>query len=109
MERTDEHNDEESDEDEVVKAIKAEKNKQRDHPPTINCDDLIVDISFHPSENLIALGNIFGDVFLYKYSNEESKLVSTFELHLDAIRDIEFDNDGSTLFSTAKVCCNYND
>lgn len=92
------------DEDEVVKAIKAEKNKPRDHPPTIICEDFIVDISLHPSKNLIAIANIVGDVLLYEYNNDETKLVKTLELHLKACRDIEFDDEGTTLFSTAKVC-----
>ncbi|KAJ8729474.1 hypothetical protein PYW08_001055 [Mythimna loreyi] len=93
---------EEEDEDEVVKAIKAEKNRPRDHPPTIICDDFIVDISLHPSKNLIAIANIVGDVLLYEYNNEETKLVNTLELHLKACRDIEFDDEGTTLYSTAK-------
>ncbi|KOB76648.1 WD-repeat protein [Operophtera brumata] len=102
VEETNSMDDDDDDEDEVVKAIKAEKNKPRDHPPTILCDDFIVDISFHPSRNLIALGNISGDVLLYEYSNEETKLINTLELHLNAIRDVEFDDDGATLFSAAK-------
>lgn len=92
-----------NEEDEVVKAIKFEKSKPRDHPPTILCDDFVVNISFHPSKNLIALGNICGDVLFYEYSNDETKLTNTLELHLNAIRDIEFDDDGTTIFSTAKV------
>lgn len=95
---------EDDDEDDVVKAIKAEKNKTRDHPPTIICEDFIVDISLHPSKNLIAIANIVGDVLLYEYNNEETKLVNTLELHLKACRDIEFDDEGTTLYSTAKVC-----
>lgn len=94
---------EEEEEDDVVKAIKAEKNKPRDHPPSITCDDFIVDISFHPSKNLIAIANIVGDVLLYEYNNEETKLLNTLELHLKACRDVEFDEEGHTLYSTAKV------
>lgn len=95
---------EDDDEDEVIKAIKSEKNKPRDHPPNIICEDFIVDISLHPSRNLIAIANIVGDVLLYEYNNEETKLLNTLELHLKACRDIEFDNEGTTLYSTAKVC-----
>lgn len=95
---------EDDDEDEVIKAIKAEKNKPRDHPPNIICEDFIVDISLHPSRNLIVIANIVGDVLLYEYNNEETKLLNTLELHLKACRDIEFDNEGTTLYSTAKVC-----
>lgn len=95
-------NDDEDD-DEVVKAIKAEKNKPRDHPPTISSDDFIVDISFSPIKNLLTLANVVGDVLFYEYNNEETKLVNTLELHLKACRDVEFDNSGLTLYSTGKV------
>lgn len=91
------------DDEEVVKAIIAEKNKPRDHPPTINCEDFIVDISFNPARDLIALATILGDVLFYEYNNNETKLVNTLELHLKPCRDIEFDHEGTTLFSTAKV------
>ncbi|XP_063617738.1 WD repeat-containing protein 55 homolog [Cydia splendana] len=94
--------DDEGDEDEVVKAIKAEKNKPRDHPPTITCEDFIVDISFNPAKNLIALANIMGDVLLYEYNDNETKLVNTLELHLKACRDVEFDSEGTTMYTTAK-------
>ncbi|XP_069357625.1 WD repeat-containing protein 55 homolog isoform X1 [Maniola hyperantus] len=90
------------DEDEVVKAIKAEKNKPRDHPPSIKTEDFIVDICFHPVKNLIAIANIVGDVLLYEYTNDETILRKTLELHLKACRDVEFDNDGITMFTTAK-------
>ncbi|XP_045520685.1 WD repeat-containing protein 55 homolog [Pieris brassicae] len=90
------------DEDEVVRAIKAEKSKPRDHPPTINTSDFIVDICFHPCRNLIALANIVGDILLYEYNNDETKLVNSLELHMEACRDVEFDNEGSVMYSTAK-------
>lgn len=94
---------EEDEEDEVVKAIKAEKTKPRDHPPAIKCEDFIVDISLHPAKNLIAIANIVGDILLYEYNNNETKLVNTLELHLKACRDVEFNDEGTILFSTAKV------
>lgn len=93
----------EDEDDEVVKAIISEKNKPRDHPPTITCEDFIVDISFNPAKDLIALATIVGDVLFYEYNNNDTKLVNSLELHLKACRDIEFDNEGTTLFSTAKV------
>ncbi|CAH2066617.1 unnamed protein product, partial [Iphiclides podalirius] len=92
----------ENEEDEVVKAIKAEKTKPRDHPPAIICEDFIVDISFSPSKNLIALANIMGDVLLYEYNNDETKLVNTFELHVKACRDVEFDDTGDIMFTAGK-------
>ncbi|XP_013133768.1 PREDICTED: WD repeat-containing protein 55 homolog [Papilio polytes] len=89
-------------EDEVVKAIKAEKSKPRDHPPTINCEDFIVDISFSPSKNLIALANIMGDVLLYEYKNDENKLLNTLELHVKACRDVEFNEEGDIIYTAGK-------
>lgn len=41
----------------------------------------------------------------YKYNNTETELISTLELHLKACRDIEFNDSGTTLFSTAKDLC----
>ncbi|XP_046831595.1 WD repeat-containing protein 55 homolog isoform X1 [Vespa crabro] len=93
---------ENEEEDETVKAIIRSKELQRIHPPTITLDDFIVDICFHPENDMIAVANILGDVILFKYTNEETELVSTMELHLKACRDIEFSHDGQTLFSTAK-------
>lgn len=92
----------EEDEDEVILAIKRESERKRDHPPPIQCDDFITDLSFHPHEDLLAVANILGDVILYKYSNEENTVVKTFELHTKACRDIEFSADGNILFSVSK-------
>ncbi|KAL2711967.1 WD repeat-containing protein 55 isoform X2 [Vespula squamosa] len=93
---------ENEEEDETVKAIIRSKELHRTHPPTITLDNFIVDICFHPQNDIIAVANILGDVILFKYTNKETKLVSSMELHLKACRDIEFSHDGKTLFSTAK-------
>ncbi|CAK1603201.1 unnamed protein product [Parnassius mnemosyne] len=94
--------DQDEDEDEVIKAIKAEKSKPRDHPPAIICEDFIVDISFSPAKNLIALANIMGDVLMYEYNNEETKLLNTLELHVKACRDVEFNDEGDIMFTAGK-------
>lgn len=100
LQQVDEPNDEE--EDEVIKAIREASTKKRDHPPVIECDSFVVDISFHPGDNLLAVANIDGDVLLYKYTNEENTLLQTIELHEKACRAIDFNTDGDTLFSTSK-------
>ncbi|XP_039313165.1 WD repeat-containing protein 55 homolog isoform X2 [Solenopsis invicta] len=66
---------------------------------------MITDICFHPKMDTIGIASITGDVFMYKYNNEETNLVSTIELHLKACRDIEFSEDGRYLFSTGKDLC----
>lgn len=95
--------DTDEDDDEVVKAIKAEKNKQRDRPPNIDTEDFVVAISFHPSRNLIALATIMGDVLMYEYTNDENKLLNTHELHLKACRCVEFNSEGTIMYTAAKV------
>jgi hypothetical protein len=55
---------EEEEEDEVVKAIKREREKCQEHPPDIQSEDFVVDISFHPKEEIIAAATITGDVIL---------------------------------------------
>lgn len=55
----------EEEEDEVVKAILASKDIQRNHPPAIQVEDNIAEICFHPIDDLIALASVTGDVFLY--------------------------------------------
>lgn len=104
-----EDNDEEdsvnSDTDEVIKAILDAKKLHRNHPPSFTLEDMITDICFHPKVDTLGVASITGDVFLYKYNNEETSLVSTMELHLKACRDIEFSEDGQLLFSTGKDLC----
>lgn len=55
---------ENEEEDETVKAIIRSKELHRTHPPTITLDDFIVDICFHPQNDMIAVANILGDVIL---------------------------------------------
>ncbi|PSN32343.1 hypothetical protein C0J52_26806 [Blattella germanica] len=92
----------ESDEDEVVRAIREEREKQSEHPPDIVVDDLIGVISFHPKTDMIAVGTFSGDVILYKYTNESTEILNTLEIHLKVCRDMEFSEDGNTLYSCSK-------
>lgn len=95
--------DEEQDkEDDVIKAILAASKTPRTHPPDINIDDFVVDLSFHPDEDILAAATMSGDAIIYKYSVDENTLVNTLELHTKAIRDIEFSLDGSILYSASK-------
>ncbi|KAK5646786.1 hypothetical protein RI129_005250 [Pyrocoelia pectoralis] len=90
------------DEDEILKKIREENGKERNHPPPIVCNDFITDISFHPDQDILAVGNIEGDVILYKYSNEGNILLESLELHVEACRGIDFSTDGKHLFSISK-------
>ncbi|KAK9879713.1 hypothetical protein WA026_006773 [Henosepilachna vigintioctopunctata] len=88
-------------EDEIIKAIRQASNKKRDHPPPVYLEDDVTDLSFHPKEDIIAISNVVGDVSLYKYTNEENTLLGIMEVHTSSCRDIEFSENGKTLFSVS--------
>lgn len=91
-----------NEDDEVVKKILTELKKPRLKPPNISTEDFPTDISFHPDQNIIAIGTVMGDLLLYKYTNEENTLLNTHEVHAKAIRDIEFSIDGKDIFSGSR-------
>lgn len=94
--------DEDIEEDEVIKKIITEIKKPRSKPPDISTEDYVVDLSFHPEQDILAVGLVTGDILIYKYSNEENTLLHTHEVHTKAIRDIEFSIDGKELFSCSR-------
>ncbi|RLU18468.1 hypothetical protein DMN91_008825 [Ooceraea biroi] len=97
--------DEEDKQNELVQAILQAQQIPRNHPPPIILEDTVMDICFNPESDTIAVASVTGDIFLYKYSCEETSLISTIEIHLKACRDVEFSNDGRSLFSTGKDLC----
>lgn len=94
--------DENEEEDDVIKKIISEIKKPRSKPPDITTEDYVVDLSFHPEQNILAVGNVTGDIIIYKYTNEENSILYTHEVHTKAIRDIEFSTDGKSLFSASR-------
>ncbi|XP_052122080.1 WD repeat-containing protein 55 homolog [Frankliniella occidentalis] len=90
------------DDDDVVQAILRAREKHRNHPPAIECEDGVSSLSFHPEEQLIAIGTFTGDVLVYGYSDEACELKYTHELHMKSIRDVEFSKDGKSLISCSK-------
>lgn len=90
------------DDEDIIAKILANSKTPRTHPPDINIDDYVVDLTFHPDTDILAAGTISGDALIYRYSVDENVLVNTLELHLKAIRDIEFNSDGTVLFSASK-------
>lgn len=99
------------DEDEVVRNIIKELKKERSKPNDIITDDFPTDLSFHPSNNILAVSTVMGDVMIYRYANEENVLLHTHEIHRKGIRDIEFSSSGLDLFSCSRdksiVCSDF--
>lgn len=94
--------DDDDGEDDVIQKILANAKTPKTHPPDINIDDYVTDLSFHPDNDILAAATMSGDVMLYKYSVDDNILVNTLEIHSKAIRDIEFNHDGSKLYSASK-------
>lgn len=94
--------DENEEEDEVLRAIISEIKKPRQKPPDIKTEDFVVDMSFHPEQDLLAVATITGDVLLYQCTNEENTLMKTLEVHEKACRTIEFTTDGKDFFTTSR-------
>lgn len=89
--------------DDLIKALKAARQKkERNCPPDIKTSELVTDISFHPDSDLIALGNLSGDLSLFKFSNEENKLQKKLKLSKKTLRGLEFDEAGLSLLTISK-------
>ena len=89
--------------DDLIKALKAARQKkERNCPPDIKTSELVTDISFHPDSDLIALGNLSGDLSLFKFSNEENKLQKKLKLSKKTLRGLEFDETGLSLLTISK-------
>lgn len=68
----------------------------------IKFDDLVVDICFHPSKDVIAAGNIGGEVTLHSCSGSDSSCLMTFKHHKKACRALRFSEDGEKLYTASK-------
>ena len=61
---------EEKEEDGVVTAISnAAKAPESTKPPDLRSSSMVTDLSFHPTEEMIAICNIEGEIFWYKYQH----------------------------------------
>ena len=94
------HSDDDEEEDSVIKAIKAAREKgERKVPHDLKVEDHITDISFHPNTNLIAYCTIEGQLYLHEYSNEVNVLKKKSRIHKGSVRSLEFYTSGKYLVS----------
>jgi len=93
----------EEEEDDLIKALKAAREKKtRISPPDIKTSDLITDISFHPESDIIAVGNISGELSVFQYSNEANTIQKKLKLSKKTLRGLEFDDTGASLLTISK-------
>ncbi|XP_029439799.1 WD repeat-containing protein 55 isoform X3 [Rhinatrema bivittatum] len=77
--------------------------KLRDTPEDISFEATVNTIAFHPARDILAAGDVDGDVFVYLYSIEEgNKELWSSGHHLKSCRDASFSSDGQKLFTVSK-------
>lgn len=70
-------------------------------PPDIYLDDHIMDVKFSPNANVLALGQITGEVKIYGYNEEATKQMLTFTYHTESVRQVVFSPDGNILYTSS--------
>ncbi|XP_018417399.1 PREDICTED: WD repeat-containing protein 55 [Nanorana parkeri] len=76
----------------------------RDTPGDITFEAAVNTIAFHPTRDILAAGDLDGDVFVYSYSCVEdgNKELWSSGHHLKSCRDSAFSTDGQQLFTISK-------
>ncbi|KAG8439105.1 hypothetical protein GDO86_005352 [Hymenochirus boettgeri] len=78
--------------------------RQRNTPEDLSFEASVNTLAFHPNQDIIAAGDVDGDVFVYSYScleNGNKELWSSGH-HLKSCRDSAFTSDGLQLFTVSK-------
>ncbi|MEE6478725.1 hypothetical protein FKM82_011977 [Ascaphus truei] len=78
--------------------------KLRETPEDLSFEAAVNTIAFHPNQDIIAAGDVDGDVFVYSYSCLEggNKELWSSGHHLKSCRDAAFSSDGQQLFTVSK-------
>lgn len=76
----------------------------KDTPGDITFEAAVNTIAFHPTRDILAAGDVDGDVFVYSYScvEDENKELWSSGHHLKSCRDSAFSTDGQQLFTVSK-------
>ncbi|XP_038270362.1 WD repeat-containing protein 55 [Dermochelys coriacea] len=76
----------------------------RDTPEDISFEAAANTIAFHPSQDILAAGDVDGDVYVYSYSCLEggNRELWSSGHHLKSCREVSFSHDGQKLFTVSK-------
>ena len=66
--------------------------------PDIYLDDTVMSLKFSPTQNILSLGQITGELRIYSYSEEDTSEMLVFNHHTESVRSIEYSPDGSILY-----------
>ena len=90
-------------EDPLITALKAAKErkhvKDRNSPPDLKFSNEVMDISFHPENNLLGVSLIDGQIDIFACTNEVNTLKKRLKIHKFSVRTLEFDVSGTRIFS----------
>ena len=101
----------ETDEDEIISETDEDEEKvveeqqpdedeiAKTKPQRITLKDTIFQASFHPSKDILAVGEITGTVSIFTFSNEENTKLIDFKHQNQACRCLSFSLDGQRLYS----------
>ena len=70
-------------------------------PPDIYLDNHIMDLRFSPVANVLALGQVTGEVRVYSYREKETKQQLHFQYHQESCRQVVFSPDGNMLYTSS--------
>ncbi|CAM0136757.1 WD repeat-containing protein jip5 [Umbelopsis sp. WA50703] len=71
-------------------------------PANIQFDNQVFDFAFHPTEDIVTAGLITGHIESYRYGLEENENLWKQRLTKKSIRGLEYNIDGSVLYSISK-------
>uniref|UniRef100_A0A8C3SYV1 WD repeat-containing protein 55 n=1 Tax=Chelydra serpentina TaxID=8475 RepID=A0A8C3SYV1_CHESE len=76
----------------------------RDTPEDISFEAAANTIAFHPNQDILAAGDVDGDVYVYSYSCLEggNRQLWSSGHHLKSCREVSFSQDGNQLFTVSK-------
>ncbi|KAJ8404553.1 hypothetical protein AAFF_G00338200 [Aldrovandia affinis] len=76
----------------------------RETPEDIRFEAIVNTLAFHPTRDVLAAGDIDGDIYVYSYScmEGENKELWSSGHHLKSCRELAFSHDGQKLFSVSK-------
>ncbi|KAJ8266118.1 hypothetical protein GJAV_G00126130 [Gymnothorax javanicus] len=76
----------------------------RETPEDIRFEAIVNTIAFHPARDILAAGDIDGDIYVYSYSCTEGETEELWSSghHLKSCRQLSFSQDGQKLFSVSK-------
>ncbi|KAI8893816.1 WD40-repeat-containing domain protein [Globomyces pollinis-pini] len=69
---------------------------------TVSCSEVVFDVTFHPSKNLLAAGLIDGNLECYDLNDTSTKLLFSSKHHTDSCRSVDFNSTGDAIYTGSK-------